>query len=135
MPFNSKSEIDIKEHSPLALAFVGDAVLEMLVRARLVERSRLKINELNARKIKFVSAKGQFEALLAIQEYLSEEENSIIKRGRNASKASVAKNATPEEYRASTALETLFGYLYLKNEHERIKQLFEYIWEHIYIEN
>ncbi len=135
MPFNSNSEIDIKEQSPVALAFVGDAVLEMLVRARLVERTRLKINELNARKIKLVSAKGQFEALLAIQEYLNEEETGVMKRGRNATKLSVSKNATPEEYRASTALETLFGYLYLKNEHERIKQLFEYIWEHIYKKN
>ncbi len=135
MPFNSNSEIDIKEQSPIALAFVGDAVLEMLVRARLVERTRLKINELNARKIKLVSAKGQFEALQIIQEYLSEEENNIVKRGRNASKASVSKNATPEEYRASTALETLFGYLYLKNEHERIKQLFEHIWNDVHLKN
>ncbi len=128
MPFNSKSEVDIKEQSVLALAFVGDAVLEMLVRARLVERTRLKPNELNAHKVKMVSAKGQFEALIAINEMLNEQEQAFVRRGKNASKASVSKNATPEEYRASTALETLFGYLYLQNEHERIKELFNIIW-------
>ncbi len=134
MPFNSDCEIDIREQSPLSLAFVGDAVIEMLVRARLVERTRLKLNELQSRKVKIVSAKGQFAAYKIIQEHLSEDENAVLRRGKNASKASVSKNATPEEYRASTGLETLFGYLYLQNEHQRIKELFEIIWSEIDVE-
>lgn len=128
MLFEAKPEIDIREQSPIALAFVGDGVFEVLVRTRLVERTRLVPNRLHAEAVKFVSAKGQFAALEKIMPLLSEEEQGVVRRGKNSSKATVAKHATPQEYRASTALESLFGWLYLQNRKERIEELFDVIW-------
>ena len=127
--FESQNEIDIRERSPLALAFVGDGVFELLVRARAVERTRLNPNKLHGLAVQYVSAKGQFAALSFIDPILSEEEKDIVRRGHNASKATVAKNATPEEYRGSTGLEALFGYLYLLGRNDRILELFDAIWK------
>lgn len=129
MLFESQNQIDIRERSPLALAFVGDGVYELLVRSREVERTRLTPKKLHSTAVGFVSAKGQFAALGLIEPMLTEEEKDIVRRGHNASKATVAKNATPEEYRGSTALEALFGYLYLVGRNERILQLFDAIWD------
>lgn len=130
MLFETQNQIDIRERSPLALAFVGDGVLELLVRARTVERTRLTPNKLHSMAVRFVSAKAQFAALAFIEPMLTDEEKDIVRRGHNASKASVAKNATPEEYRASTGFEALFGYLYLLERNDRILELFDAIWEH-----
>mgnify|MGYP002419076706 CR=1 FL=1 len=121
MLFEAKPEIDIHEQSPIALAFVGDGVFEVLVRARLVERTRLVPNRLHAAAVKFVSAKGQYAAL-------DEAERAVVRRCKNSTKATVAKHATPQEYRASTALESLFGWLYLQNRGARIEELFDVIW-------
>lgn len=129
MLFVSQNEIDIRERSPLALAFVGDGVFELLVRSRAVERTRLTPNKLHGLAIRFVSAKGQFAALGFLESMLSDEEKDIVRRGHNASKATVAKNATPEEYRGSTGLEALFGYLYLLGRNDRILELFDAIWD------
>lgn len=128
MLFESQNQIDIRERSPLALAFVGDGVYELLVRSREVERTRLTPKKLHSTAVSFVSAKGQFAALGFIEPMLTEEEKDIVRRGHNASKATVAKNATPEEYRGSTALEALFGYLYLMGRNARILELFDAIW-------
>ena len=106
---NEPEKIDPRELSPLALAFVGDSVLELLVRQRLVEHHRLSAGKLNAEKVKYVSA--------------------VFKRGRNASKASVAKHASPEEYRASTGFECLLGWLYLNGQLSRVHELFETLWQ------
>ena len=126
--FEAKPEIDIHEQSPIALAFVGDGVFEVLVRARLVERTRLVPNRLHAAAVKFGSAKGQYAALEVIAPLLDEAERAVVRRGKNSTKATVAKHATPQEYRASTALESLFGWLYLQNRGARIEELFDVIW-------
>lgn len=125
----TKQIIDLKEQSPLSLAFLGDGVFELLVRKHLVQTTRLKPAVLHKKAVEMVSAKGQFFILEAIQKYLTEQEQTIIRRGKNATKASVSKHATPEEYRASTALEALFGYLYLSGEELRINELFQYACE------
>lgn len=122
-----KPQVDIRELSPLALAFVGDSVYEMLVRSFLVGRSRLAPARLHAAAVGYVSAKAQFSALASIEPMLTQAEQAVVLRGRNASKASVAKHASPEEYRASTALECLFGWLYLQGEDARIQKLFDAI--------
>ncbi|WP_367924565.1 Mini-ribonuclease 3 [uncultured Ruthenibacterium sp.] len=124
-------KVDIREQSPLSLAFVGDGVYEVLVRARLVEYTRLVPNQLHRHAVRFVCARGQYQALKALIPLLSEEEASVVRRGKNASKATVAKHATAQEYRASTALEALFGWLYLRGEEERIYQLFDVAWNAI----
>ena len=121
-------DVEPRNLSPLALAFVGDGVFEVLVRARLVERTRLVPNRLHAAAVKFVSAKGQYAALEVIAPLLDEAERAVVRRGKNSTKATVAKHATPQEYRASTALESLFGWLYLQNRGARIEELFDVIW-------
>lgn len=132
MLFTSENEIDLRERSPLALAFVGDGVYELLVRAREVERTRLKPNRLHSGAVRFVSARGQFEALQYLEPMLTEAEKDLVRRGHNASKATVAKNASPEEYRASTGFECLLGYLYLEGRNDRIEELFNAVWEHFF---
>ena len=109
MLFEAHPEIDIHEMSPLALAFAGDAVLELLVRQRLVETSRLQPGRLHSVATHYVSAHAQNQELALIEPMLTEEEQNILRRGKNASKASVAKHATAQEYRASTGFECLLG--------------------------
>lgn len=123
------SEIDLRERSPLALAFVGDGVLELLVRARLVAQSRMPAGALHRHAVEMVSAKGQFGALALLEPLLTEQEAAVVRRGRNANKATVSKNASAREYRASTGLEALFGWLYLQNRLQRVEELFEPIWQ------
>ena len=113
MLFTQKSEVDIHEMSPLALAFVGDAVLELLVRARLVGTTRLQPNRLHTVATHYVSAHAQ----------------NLRFRGKNASKATVAKHATVQEYRASTGFECLLGWLYLQGRNDRIEELFNAMWD------
>ncbi len=125
-----KGDIDIKERSPLALAFVGDGVLELLARSHIVANSRAPAGVLHRKAVQIVSAKAQFAALKELMPILHEDELAVVKRGRNATKASVSKNASAEEYRASTGLEALFGWLYLQDETQRLQELFSVIWEH-----
>jgi len=127
--WEAKPEIDLREQSPVALAFVGDGILEALVRTRLVERTRLAPSRLHAAAVHFVCAKSQCIALEHLEPLLTQEEQNVVRRGKNATKAAVAKHATPREYRASTALEALFGWLYLRNQKQRVEELFELVWE------
>ena len=120
--------VDIKEQSPLSLAFVGDAVYSLLIREYLVTSKRYTISKLNSITVQYVSAKGQFEALRFLEPMLTEEERDLVRRGQNASKASVAKHATVQEYRASTGLECLLGWLYLQGQTQRVQELFEALW-------
>ena len=115
---NESETIDPRELNPLALAFVGDSVLELLVRTRLARHHRMSAGKLNVEKVKYVSARAQFR-----------EELAVFKRGRNASKASVAKHASPEEYRASTGFECLLGWLYLTGQMARVEELFDALWQ------
>ena len=121
-------KIDPRELSPLALAFVGDSVLELLVRQRLVEYHRMAPGRLNAEKVKYVSARAQFREEQLLEPLFTAEEMDVFKRGRNASRTAVSKHATPEEYRASTGFECLLGWLYLRGDTARIGQLFEAMW-------
>jgi ribonuclease-3 family protein len=129
MSEEKQEKIDIREMSPLALAFVGDSVLELLVRQRLVEHHRLSAGRLNAEKVKYVSARAQFREEQLLEPLFTEEELAVFKRGRNATKASVAKNASPEEYRTSTGFECLLGWLFLRGEMGRVQALCEALWE------
>ena len=122
-------KIDPRELSPLALAFVGDAVLELLVRARLVGTTRLQPNRLHTVATHYVSAHAQCRELEILEPLLTEAEANVLRRGKNASKASVAKHASPEEYRASTGFECLLGWLYLNGQLARVHELFETLWQ------
>ena len=113
---------------PMSLAFVGDAVLELLVRARLVGTTRMQPNRLHTVATHYVSAHAQSRELEILEPLLTEAEASVLRRGKNASKASVAKHATVQEYRASTGLECLLGWLYLQGQTQRVQELFEALW-------
>lgn len=129
LPSMPPSDISLRERSPLALAFVGDGVLELLVRARLVATSRAAPGALHREAVKMVSAAAQATALETLDPLLEDVERDIVRRGRNASKATVSKNASVQQYRASTGLEALFGWLYLQNNTLRMNQLFETLWQ------
>ena len=126
------ADVDVRELSPVSLAFLGDGVLELLVRERLVRRTHLPPAQLHRAAVRFVSAKGQYAALTAIEPMLSERELDIVRRGRNASKAAVAKHATVAEYRASTGFEALNGWLRLHGEDARIREIFDAAWDAVY---
>ena len=119
--------------SPLVLAFVGDAIYGLLVRERLVLIANTSVGNLHRKSVKYVSAKAQAAAIDKIEKELTEEEDRIFKRGRNASVNSVPKNADVADYHKATGFEALFGYLYLSNKHERIAYLFDLVWDTIEI--
>ena len=126
---NESEKIDPRELSPLALAFVGDAVLELLVRARLVGTTRLQPNRLHTVATHYVSAHAQNLGLDIIEPMLTDAEAAVLRRGKNASKATVAKHATVQEYRASTGFECLLGWLYLTGQMVRVEELFDALWQ------
>ena len=128
MLFEAEPQVDIREMNPLSLAFMGDGVLELLVRQHLVERSRLLPGKLHAEAVRYVSARSQFLEMKLLEPMLTEEEHAVFRRGKNANKATVAKHASVEEYRTSTGFECLLGWLYLKGRNERIMELRDVLW-------
>ncbi len=117
------SEKDIQMMSPLALAYLGDAVYEMFVRSYIVSTSKQNVNKLNKMSVNFVKAESQAKIAKFIEADLSEDELRILKRGRNQKSASVAKNASIGDYRLATGLEALIGWLYLREEYKRLNTL------------
>lgn len=108
----------------LNLAFIGDGVFDLLVREHLVTGSNNHVGELNRAKVEMVNCKSQAEYVKLLLPVLTEEETEIFKRGRNTKVNSASKHSTLSDYHAATGLEALFGYLYLKGDTERIKELF-----------
>lgn len=128
-PLQQPPAVNLRELSPLSLAFVGDGVLELLVRRQLVSTTKLHPGALNAVKIKYVSARAQYREEKLLEPLLTEEELAWFKRGRNANKATVSKHASAAEYRASTGFECLLGWLYLSGQTRRIEELFAILWQ------
>ena len=126
MRFTEK-EINPKQLSPLNLAFIGDCVYEMLVRETLVVEANRPVNDLHRESVKYVSAKAQTRAYDKIKDILTEEETAIYKRGRNAKVGHNPKSATQGEYHIATGIEALFGYLYLTEQQDRLRELFKII--------
>lgn len=113
--------------SPTTLAFVGDVVYELLVRERLVAGGDRPVGQLHNQAVEQVRASAQAEAYHLLEEQITEEELSILKRGRNANGVHPPKNADPQAYRKATGIEALFGYLYLCGRTQRLTELFELI--------
>ncbi|CDC64005.1 mini-ribonuclease 3 [Clostridium sp. CAG:448] len=107
-----------------ALAYLGDAVLEVWVRERLVRTYHCGAGRLNRESLAFVSAPAQASALARILPFLSQEETDWMRRGRNMAHRNLPPHATKEQYRDATALEVLFGFLHLSGEAARIGELF-----------
>ncbi len=116
-------DVDVKTYSPLALAFIGDGIFEIIIRTVVVERGNRSADGLHKTKSRVVNAKVQAKMAEALLEELTEEELACYKRGRNAKSHTAAKNASIAEYRKATGLEALFGYLYLSGKEERILEL------------
>ena len=116
--------MDIHEISVPALAYLGDCVLELCVRKKLVEEGLSTSAHLNAAALDYVRAPVQAEAMKKILPLLNEEEERYFRRGRNLGHSNVPKRATVSEYRAATGMETLFGYLHLTGQTDRINELF-----------
>ena len=117
----------IARMSSLALAHMGDAVYEIMVRAWLACDGTQTAKNLHSRTIALVRASAQAQAVKAIVPLLSEEEQDVYRHGRNAKPKSVPKSASVAEYAQATALEALFGWLYLKQRYDRINELFDVI--------
>ncbi len=111
--------------SGLTLAYLGDAVLEVQTRERLLSLGITDVGKLNKLALHYVRAVDQSAAMERILPYLTEDEESIFKRGRNSHGVSAPKSATVGEYRRATGMEALFGWLYLAGRQDRIKELFD----------
>ena len=116
-------EQDLRTYSPLTLAYIGDAIFELVVRTVLVERKNTQAEKLHKAATKIVKAETQALLIEAVRDDLTEEELSVYKRGRNAKAVTRAKNATMSEYRRATGFEALMGYLYLKGDMARMIKL------------
>jgi ribonuclease-3 family protein len=126
---NIEENLNPKSLSPLTLAFVGDGVYDLMVRSFLVSKGQRPVGELNKIKVNLVNCHSQAEYMKEIVPVLTDEELSIYKRGRNASPKCTPKHGTVGDYHSATGCEALFGYLYLKGEKERLKELFSIIAE------
>lgn len=114
----------VNQLSALGLAYIGDSVYELLVRERIISKGNIPVNQLHKKTVSIVCASGQSKAMEIIMDYLTETEISMYKRGRNANGNTIPKNANPQEYRRATGLESLFGYLYLTAQQQRLQELF-----------
>lgn len=117
--------IDIREISVPALAYLGDCVIELCVRRYLVTELGLSTSaHLNEKALDYVRAPMQAEAMKHILPHLTDEEAAYFRRGRNMGHSNVPKRASVSEYRTATGMETLFGYLHLTGQTDRINTLF-----------
>lgn len=123
------NKTELSDMSSLALAHVGDAVFELLVRARLAKNGGGTAARMHKNAVKLVAAPAQAKAAKKITGILTDEELAVFRRGRNAKVNSVPHAATLSEYHEATALEALFGYLYLTGQRERISELFDKMME------
>lgn len=127
---------DAKQLNPLVLAFVGDAIYEVFIRTQLVDRNRnLSVHKLHVEAISFVKAHAQSEFMKVIEAKLTEEEQTIFKRGRNAKSGTIPKNADVQEYRSATGFEALMGFLYVTEQTERLNFLLNMILDIKYTSN
>jgi ribonuclease-3 family protein len=126
----SENKIDGNSLNGLSLAFIGDAVYEIVVREHLLEHGSLQVGKLHKKTVDYVRASFQAEVFDFLEPLLDEAERGILHRGRNASATHIPKNANAIEYRKATGVEALFGWLYLEQKGERIRELFHMILEH-----
>ena len=120
--------LDVNLLNGIALAFEGDAVYSMYIRRHLIFQGLTKPNQLHREATKYVSAKAQANliSLMLEEGILTEKEEDIYKRGRNANSHTKAKNADIVTYRMSTGFEAVMGYLHMTEEIERLEELIDW---------
>ena len=115
--------VDARMYSPLVLAYIGDAVYELLIRTKVVNHGSIQVSKMHKKSASLVKAETQANMIKLLSDELTEEEQAIYKRGRNAKSATMAKHAAMIDYRMATGFEALVGYLYLKGDQERLLRL------------
>ncbi len=123
--------INPREYSPLALAYIGDTVYDLFIRTKVLRKGNRHVTVMHKEAVSFVKAHSQSVSAYAIEEYLTEDELRVLKWGRNAKSNTTPKNADVTEYRMATGFETLIGYLYLNNDTERLELLLEKAYQAI----
>ena len=118
---------DIREVSPSVLAYIGDAVFELYVRLHVAARVSAKSGALHKQVITFVKAKAQADAIRYLSTELTEDETSVFRRAKNSNPGSMAKNASPADYKYATGLEAVIGYLYLTDQKDRLEYMLQKI--------
>lgn len=116
-------EVDIRTYSPLALAYIGDCVFDLVIKNIVLNRGNKQVQKLHQETSRIVQASSQSKMMRVIQEKLTEEEHAVYKRGRNSKTVSPAKNQSVTDYRRATGFEALIGYLYLKKDWKRMLEL------------
>lgn len=116
-------EVDMKEYSPLTLAYIGDSVYDLIIKSLVINGGNKQVNKLHQETSRLVQASAQSLMMRTMQEHLTEEERAIYKRGRNAKSVSPAKNQSITDYRRATGFEALLGYLYLQKDWKRLLDL------------
>lgn len=116
-------EVDIREYSPLTLAYIGDCVYDLVIKSLVINAGNKQVNKLHQETSRLVQASTQSLMMRTMQEHLTEEEHAVYKRGRNAKSVSPAKNQSITDYRRATGFEALLGYLYLKKNYKRLLEL------------
>lgn len=124
MEIFKSTKADPKNLNSLALAFIGDTIFDLLTRGIIVTEGNAPVNIMHKKAKTIVNATSQSKMYSAIEDKLTDEELGVLKRGRNAKSHTSAKNQSIVDYRRATGVEALFGYLYLKNEYERIEELY-----------
>ncbi|MDO4459900.1 MAG: ribonuclease III domain-containing protein [Clostridia bacterium] len=119
----------MKKMSPLTLAFIGDSIYELMIREYIVGKGNAPVKKLSSEKVTYVCCEFQAKAAAKLMDMFTEEERDFYNRGRNAHVGHVPKNSTAADYHAATALECLFGYLYLTGKTDRLKDFFNIIIE------
>lgn len=123
--FNNIKSTNPRMLSPLVLAYMGDAVYELIIRTQIVAKGNKQVNKMHNEAKNYVKASAQAALAKKIHPFLTEEEIAVFKRGRNAKSATTAKNATMTDYRNATGFEALVGYLYLKGDMDRLNLLLQ----------
>ena len=116
--------MDFFQLNAAALAYLGDSVLETLIREALIMKGLVKSAHLNKEALNYVTAVNQSKAFFRIEPLLTEDELAIFKRGKNCSHLNIPKSASALEYKTATGFEAIFGYLHLTKSTERISELF-----------
>ena len=118
-----REDVDIRTYSPLTLAYIGDAIYDLLIRTLLVEKGNTQVNKLHKRASSLVKAEKQSQMIEILELHFTKEEEQIYKRGRNAKSFTSAKNASIADYRRATGFEAVIGYLYLTGKYHRMIDL------------
>ena len=121
----------MRTYSPLVLAYIGDAVYEVVIRTKVINHGSMQVNKMHKKSSSLVKAETQASLIKVLEEELTEEELAAFKRGRNAKSVSTAKNASVIDYRMATGFESLIGYLYLSEQYERMITLISHGLEKI----